>query len=54
MDLYLQGISNLQQEGDCHFSSTISSSPSSSTSGKKNVGFITDKSIAFLLMQGVS
>jgi len=34
MDLQLQGISNLHDERDCHFSS-IFSSPGSSTSEKK-------------------
>jgi hypothetical protein len=35
MDLQLQGISNLHEQKDCRFSSTIFSSPGSSTSEKK-------------------
>jgi len=31
MDLQLQGISNLHDERDCHFSSTIFSSPGSTS-----------------------
>jgi hypothetical protein len=51
MDLQLQGIRNLQQERDCHFFSTIFSSPGSSTGEKEAQGY---KSIAFWLLQGVS
>jgi len=35
MDIQLQGISNLRDETDCHFSSTILSSPGSFTSEKE-------------------